>query len=925
MGFLRKDSTAPGCENGRSRGGLQGRLGGLFGRFASVDRAEEVGGPSFASDAPGDDASATTVLPVVDADSLAAGVGADLSVGSTPARPGSDATGELPLVGCDDSPAGDAGVTGELPAVGAETTGELPPVADIGSSAVGAETTGALPVADAGTTAEFLRVASTQGTNPAVTDVLPAIHTDEASAETAGEPPSTGADATDGLPVAGVGSTAELPLAGIGAHADHPGGDAGDLGSGEVADEAPVPGVLTFGPDGSDTGGKDVPDDAFGAGDSDRPVPGGHRGRPHVADVLMFRPTHPADASRPAAHPADVEHAAARHAGAGTTEEGPHTSDVTQGLPGFSMTQAAHKGGAGDGNGGSRFHAALSGHVARTALRIVGLSLGAVVLVGGGFALGTRFGTQVMDAVFPSVSAGRPQEESVATELTDGYDGALARRIAAAAADVAAGALTSPSLDEVTAGAIGGVLTSAGDVDAAYLTQEEYERYQRLAGTSNVGVGASFVDGARGPVVALVAQGSPAEEAGLRPGDIITAVGGERDGATSAAVLADALSLASDAGVELAWVSPDAGTAAAGAATSNATAADAGSSVEGVGAPETTATLHPSDGTPAPLVSARLEEGTGVVTLLRFAPGVADELSAALSDLLERGATTFVLDLRDNPGGDVSEAARVASLFMGGGTVAVATTREGEERLEVTPGMSVTDAPLAVLVSRSTASAAEIVAGGLQDHQRALIVGELTHGKGSSQTVRTLSFGGAISYTTATYATPDGYEIQGQGIAPDLLVVSSLPLERRLAADAQGDAQLTAAIDAVRSWGQGGTIAVDGLSNAPGPQDDAFDQAREVLRSAAHTPVPAGAGDAPAAGAGDAPSADARAVVGSPAPDDAAGDDPSAAELAAVEPAAGDGAGDLAVAADGGDAPAGVPASDASTSDPDAASAGASS
>ena len=802
MSFLDKDSSASGRERKGDSGGLHGRLDGLLGRFADADRAGVAGGPSRVSGTSG----------VEDA----RGMGAE----------GAGKTGELPAVG-----GPDAAEMGELPAVdaaGAAKTGELPVAGGLG--AADADETGELPAvrADAGTTAEFLRVAP--------------------------------AEAADGSAVEGAADSA----------------DAGESAAGD-ADDAPVPGVLIFRPKGQ----------------AEEPVAG--------SSPVSFVPAGPAATSDDSA--------------AETTAFEP----VARRRPG---SFGAGKGGSGnggdDGTGDSRLHAALSGRGARIVLRVAGAALGVVVLMGGGFALGARFGADVVDAVFPSVAANRPQEQLPAADLTDGYEGALSRRVAAAAADVEAGALMSPSLDEATAGAIGGVLASAGDVDAAYLTQEEYERYQRLAAGSNVGIGASFVDGERGPVVALVSQGSPAEEAGLRPGDVIVAVNGDRDDLPSAAGLADLLAGEAGIQVELTWVrppvnagevavspgagddaaaTPDDGNAAAasdggaaagagepedavaadgiahhsdadgdatdgegdgpeGAAAGNAAAgeptqdgAQAGAASE-VAPVETTATLRLTEGATAPLVSGHLEGSTGVLTLLRFAPGVADELAAALSDLLESGATSFVLDLRDNPGGELFEAARVASLFMEGGTVAVATTREGEERLEVTPGLFVTDAPLTVLVSENTASAAEILAGGLQDHQRALVVGELTHGKGSSQTIRTLSFGGAISYTTAAYATPDGHEIQGQGIAPDLLVAPFGSVEGRLAAGIEGDAQLVTAVEAARAWEQGGTIAIEGLSNAPGPQQEAFDQAREARRAAREgAPNPGAAPEASVAGA----------------------------------------------------------------------------
>ena len=691
-----------------------------------------------------------------------------------------------------------------------------------------------------------------------------------------------GADTTGELPIVGDVRSAEEPIPGdAGATGVLP--TAGDRGAdvedtdafmpvraGEedaaADDDAPVPGVLVFRPSRH---GSASPDETAGAGELVDVPPAGRAEKtdafPPVGEGFSAEAT--GSLSRRAAGNA-VARACRNLFSRGAKAEGP-----------------ADRGGkAARSSGGARFvppsdHAGL-----RRALWGIGLALGAVVLVGGGFALGTRFGDQVVDAVFPSVAANRPLPEAQTVELTDGYDGSLSRRVSAAAADVVAYALDAPSLDEVTAGAITGVLTSAGDMDAAYLTQEEYERYQRLAAGVSVGVGASFIDGRDGAVVALVGEGSPADEAGLTPGDTIVAVNGERR-SWSSAELTDALAGEVGAQVELTWIGPD----------SQAAQEPAGADE---GAEETTATMSLVDDG-APIVASRLDGTTGILTLLRFAPGAADRLASAIDDLVQGGATSFVLDLRDNPGGELSEFIHVASLFMEGGTIATAATRDGVERLEVTPGLYVTDAPLVVLVSNNTASAAELLAGALQDHQRALIAGELTHGKGSSQTLRTLSFGGALSYTTATYETPDGTAIQHEGIAPDLLVAPASRTEERLAASAQGqaDPQLTAAVGAALSWQQGGSVAIEGLSNAPGPQQEAFEQARTALESAREEAIAArvasisGSGAAQADADSDATAegsvatdATAAAAENTPAADPAAVDAPNAGAAEANAP-----------------------------------------
>ncbi|MFZ5698976.1 MAG: S41 family peptidase [Pseudomonadota bacterium] len=132
----------------------------------------------------------------------------------------------------------------------------------------------------------------------------------------------------------------------------------------------------------------------------------------------------------------------------------------------------------------------------------------------------------------------------------------------------------------------------------------------------------------------------------------------------------------------------------------------------------------------------------------------------------------LILDMRNNPGGVLSGAQQVADLFLDGGNIAYTQGRDNvvQQRLDATPGDLLKGLPLVVLVNAGTASAAEIVAGALQDQHRAVIVGTPTFGKGSVQTVFPLQQDRALKLTTARYYTPTGRSIQAQGIVPDIRV-----------------------------------------------------------------------------------------------------------------------------------------------------------
>lgn len=147
----------------------------------------------------------------------------------------------------------------------------------------------------------------------------------------------------------------------------------------------------------------------------------------------------------------------------------------------------------------------------------------------------------------------------------------------------------------------------------------------------------------------------------------------------------------------------------------------------------------------------------------------ADLVKQALADLGSQGALSFVLDIRDNPGGYLTQAVDLASLFVKSGSIVQIETKDGKSVKSAT-GNVATDKPLVVLVNENTAAAAEVLAAALQENQRATLVGASTLGKGSVQVVRDLSFGGALRYTAAYYLTPQGRTINDVGVTPDVSV-----------------------------------------------------------------------------------------------------------------------------------------------------------
>ncbi len=181
-----------------------------------------------------------------------------------------------------------------------------------------------------------------------------------------------------------------------------------------------------------------------------------------------------------------------------------------------------------------------------------------------------------------------------------------------------------------------------------------------------------------------------------------------------------------------------------------------------------------------PIISVRsllLPHGIGYVRISNFRSNTGQELSKALGDLEGKGGLKgFVLDLRNNPGGLLSQALEVADAFLDSGVIVSIKGRDQqEEKTYAQSGDCIRGYPIVALINGGSASASEIVAGALQDNQRALILGTTTFGKGSVQTLFPLSDGSGLRLTTALYYTPNGRSIQASGITPDIEVAFVAP------------------------------------------------------------------------------------------------------------------------------------------------------
>ncbi len=309
-----------------------------------------------------------------------------------------------------------------------------------------------------------------------------------------------------------------------------------------------------------------------------------------------------------------------------------------------------------------------------------------------------------------------------------------------AALRIADGALHPVDRTALDAAAIDGMLRAAGD---------PWGRWQPTAPAPEpgtyAGVGLWLRSGTASPVVARVTEGSPAGDAGVQADDEVRAVDGRTTSGTPAGVVAQ-------------WLR-----------------GEPGSAVEVVlarGEQPRTVSLRRAGPAPAAVaVRTLLAQPSGpvsVVTVPSFERGTGRQVRDALAGAADGAGV--VLDLRGNAGGLLDEAVEVASAFLDGGPVVRATRRDGTVQQYDAVGAGGPARPLAVLVDGGSASAAEVVAGALQERGRGVLVGSRTFGKGSVQEPRTLSDGSSLQLTVAAWTTPAGRSTEGVGLAPDIEV-----------------------------------------------------------------------------------------------------------------------------------------------------------
>ena len=301
------------------------------------------------------------------------------------------------------------------------------------------------------------------------------------------------------------------------------------------------------------------------------------------------------------------------------------------------------------------------------------------------------------------------------------------------------------SEEDLTEGIYKGVAASVGDPYTEYYTKEETDEiFSDISGEYG-GIGALLTQDAETKVITVVNvfPGSPAEKSGILPGDYIISVAGEEVGERSLdEVVKD--------------IRGDEGTVAELVIVRDGEEMDFSVTREIVESKMVYAYM--------------LENKVGYIDVMEFTSNMDEQFIEQLNGLMDQGMKGLIIDLRSNPGGDVDACCNALDALLPQGCIIYTEDKNGDRQEYSSTGDDEIGIPVVVLVNGYSASASEIFAGCLMDREAATIVGTQSYGKGIIQTILPLSDGSSIKITFSQYFTPNGKEIQGKGITPDVIV-----------------------------------------------------------------------------------------------------------------------------------------------------------
>lgn len=365
----------------------------------------------------------------------------------------------------------------------------------------------------------------------------------------------------------------------------------------------------------------------------------------------------------------------------------------------------------------------------------------------GGFVV--RGDSALLDALGMSQFTGN-DEVQTKTSQTLQYN-SLSARVGEVETVINGDSLDSYNLDTATSKVLDAFALSTQDAYLRYYDASRYASLNQDASATGGGVGVLFSEYNGSAYAVDVFEGSPAQTADVRTNDVVVAIDGDRSHQWTATEVASALKRDEGEQVVITW--------------------RRAATLDDTKGTEFTTTLTCTNAT-VKNVTTELSDTVGYIKLKQITQNSADLVRQAISDLDAQGAQSFVLDLRDNPGGYLTQAVDISSLFVKSGIIVRIQTKSADETTKNATGTVATEKPLVVLVNGNTSSSAEVIAAALQDNQRATIIGAKTMGKGSVQVTHDLTFGGALRYTAAYYKSPLGHDIDGLGINPDIAITA---------------------------------------------------------------------------------------------------------------------------------------------------------
>lgn len=328
---------------------------------------------------------------------------------------------------------------------------------------------------------------------------------------------------------------------------------------------------------------------------------------------------------------------------------------------------------------------------------------------------------------------------------------------------------------EMAEGIYAGLVYGLGDVYSRYYTADEYAQETASTDGAYAGIGVSIQKNKNGGVqIAECYEGGPGAEAGLQTGDVITAI---NDTDVTDMELSDVVSLIRE--------NKDNTILLTVFRENEEKSREISVDVTDVELPS--------------VFGEMLDKKTGYIQITQFTGVTPQQYKDMFAELKDKGMERLVIDLRDNPGGLLTSVCDILREILPEGLIVYTEDKYGNREEETCDGKHQLDMPLAVLVNENSASASEIFAGAVQDHEVGTIVGTTTYGKGVVQELRQLSDGSAVKLTVSNYYTPNGNSINKVGIKPDVEVKLASELLNKDEITHEEDNQLQKALDVIEN------------------------------------------------------------------------------------------------------------------------------